>query len=69
MADSNFERVWNEWHLELCTTAELAGHVFDLVGESDCDDWVKSAAAICRDRLRSQAENAPIPPFGALRGQ
>lgn len=63
MAESNFERVWNDWHLGILNTVDLACYVLDQVIDLDCPDWLKAAASISRDRLRDQTENAPVPPW------
>lgn len=66
MTDKTFERTWNQWHLDLCTTVDLAVHVFDQLSEMDAPDWLISAAAICRDRLIAQSYSAPVPPWREL---
>lgn len=66
MSDESFERVWNEWHLELCSTADLVIHVLEQFDSLDAPDWVLAASAICRDRLRDQSYGAPVPPWKDL---
>ena len=67
MAESDFERTWNDWHCSICTTADLARHVFDEVIDLDAPEWLKAAAWILRDRLSEQTENAPVPPWDKIR--
>lgn len=67
MAECDFEATWNQWHCEICTSADLAAHVFDELIGLDAPEYLKAAAWILRQRLVDQTTNAPIPPWDKIR--
>lgn len=62
MADAEYERKLNDWHLELHLTADLARHVFDeMLNHDSLPEWMQSSARIVAQRLADHVETLPFP--------
>lgn len=68
MAESDFERVWNDWHTSICSTADLTAHILDQLVFLDGrpPEWLVAAAWICSQRIKDEAVNAPVPPWSKI---
>lgn len=58
MANTDYDRQFNDWHLELAMLRDMVNH---LLSEVDGPDWLTSSAHIAQDRFSHLVETCPFP--------
>ena len=58
MANSDYLRNLNEWHIELAMTIDVVQHI---LSEIEGEDWMTSGASICGQKLAALVESLPFP--------
>jgi len=58
MANSDYLRNLNQWHIELAMLNDLVQHI---LGEIEGEDWMTSGASICGQKLAALVESLPFP--------